>query len=318
MRNLIFGALGQDGKFLSKQLIAEGNTVFGFVKNDSVIKPPNEIDGVSYIQGNLLDKNTIIQTINSCEPDYIYNFASLSSVKSSMDFPKISSAINFRFVEMILEILRDRKIEGKNVPKLFQASSSEMFGPNNKEPLNEHAKFDPKSPYAIHKLLSHNLCLKFREQYDLPIYTGILFNHESYLRNPNFVSRKITQGAYQIASGAKDFLELGNLDTLRDWGYAGDYVRAMTLITTSDNPADYVIASGQLHSLREICEIAFNEVRLGNYQKYVKFDPKLLRSIDTSGLVGDYSKIKKNLGWEPKKSFKNMIAEMVEFESKSH
>ena len=113
-------------------------------------------------------------------------------------------------------------------------------------------------------------------------------------------------------------MELGNLDTLRDWGYAGDYVRAMTLITTSDNPTDYVIASGQLHSLREICEIAFNEVRLGNYQKYVKFDPKLLRSIDTSGLVGDYSKIKKNLGWEPKKSFKNMIAEMVEFESKSH
>jgi len=311
MKSLIFGALGQDGMFLSEQLLRKGNEVSGFVRSGAETKVPNGIEGVTYIAGNLLDRSFVEQTINKCNPDYIYNLASLSSVKNSFDLPELSEQINFIFVEMLLEIIRERRDRSMRPIRLFQASSSEMFGPNPKGPLNENSEMNPQSPYALHKYKAHKSAIRFRKEYELPVYTAILFNHESHLRKPTFASRKITQGAFQIASGKKDSLKLGNIDSLRDWGYAGDYVKAISMIMNRDTPDDFVVATGELHSLREICEIAFTASGLGNYEEYVILDQNLLRHNDTSGLVGDRTKINEVLGWKSTMGFEEMIRLML-------
>jgi len=314
MKSLIFGALGQDGMFLSEQLLRKGNEVSGFVRSGAETKVPNGIEGVTYIAGNLLDRSFVEQTINKCNPDYIYNLASLSSVKNSFDLPELSEQINFIFVEMLLEIIRERRDRSMRPIRLFQASSSEMFGPNPKGPLNENSEMNPQSPYALHKYKAHKSAIRFREEYELPVYTAILFNHESHLRKPTFASRKITQGAFQIASGKKDSLILGNIDSLRDWGYAGDYVKAISMIINRDTPDDFVVATGKLHSLRDICQVAFDAVGLGNYENYISIDPNLIRQNDTSGLVGEPKKIKNVLGWRADTSFGEMIQNMISHE----
>ena len=186
-----------------------------------------------------------------------------------------------------------------------------MFGPNPKGPLNENSEMNPQSPYAIHKYKAHKSAIRFREEYELPIYTAILFNHESHLRKPTFASRKITQGAFQIASGKRDYLSLGNIDSLRDWGYAGDYVKAISLIMNRDTPDDFVVATGELHSLRDICKIAFEAVGVGNYENYIFIDPNLVRVNDTSGLLGDPSKIARVFDWRATFTFEEMIQFMV-------
>jgi len=317
MKSLIFGALGQDGKFLSEELLRMGNEVFGFVRSGSETKVPNGIEGVTYIAGNLLDKSFVEQTIDKYNPDYIYNLASFSSVKNSFDFPDLSEQINFIFVEMLLEIIRERRDRNMRPIRLFQASSSEMFGPNPKGPLNENSEMNPQSPYAIHKYKAHKSAIRFREEYELPVYTAILFNHESHLRKPTFASRKITQGAFQIALGKRDYLSLGNIDSLRDWGYAGDFTKAMIMIVESATPDDYVVATGELHSLRDICKIAFTESGLGNYEEYVILDQNLVRHFDTSGLVGDSTKINEVLGWKSTMAFEEMIRLMLHQEKKN-
>lgn len=314
MRSLIFGALGQDGKFLSEELLRMGNEVCGFVRSGAETKVPNGIEGVTYVAGNLLDRSFVEKTIDKCNPDYIYNLASLSSVKNSFDFPELSEQINYIFVEMLLEIMRERRDRNMPPMRLFQASSSEMFGPNPKGPLNENSEMNPQSPYALHKYKAHKSAIRFREEYELPVYTAILFNHESHLRKPTFASRKITQGAFQIASGKKDSLQLGNIDSLRDWGYAGDYVKAISMIVNRDTPDDFVVATGELHSLREICEIAFEVIGLGDYQRYIRIDESLKRKNDTSGLIGNPTKIWNELGWKSKTSFRGMVESMLRFE----
>ena len=314
MRSLIFGALGQDGKFLSEELLRMGNEVCGFVRSGVETKVPNGIEGVTYVAGNLLDRSFVEKTIDKCNPNYIYNLASLSSVKDSFDFPELSEQINYIFVEMLLEIMRERRDRNMPPMRLFQASSSEMFGPNPKGPLNENSEMNPQSPYALHKYKAHKSAIRFREEYELPVYTAILFNHESHLRKPTFASRKITQGAFQIASGKKDSLQLGNIDSLRDWGYAGDYVKAISMIVNRDTPDDFVVATGELHSLRDICEIAFEVVGLGNYENYIQIDQDLIRKNDTSGLVGEPKKIKNVLGWRADTSFREMIQNMINHE----
>jgi GDPmannose 4,6-dehydratase len=311
MKSLIFGALGQDGMFLSEELLLKGDKVYGFVRNSSEIRAPNGINGVTYIFGDLLDRDLIEKTINKCDPDFIYNLASFSSVKSSFDFPHLSEQINYRFVEMVLEILRERKDKNKHPIKFFQASSSEMFGPNPQGPLYENSEFNPQSPYALHKYQAHKSAIRFRDEYEIPIYTAILFNHESHRRKPTFASRKITLGAFEIVSGKRNYLSLGNIDSLRDWGYAGDYVKAMLMIMESSIPDDFVVATGELHSLRDICQIAFEAVGLGNYEKFVKVDQDLIRKNDTSGLVGNPSKIARVLDWRNTMKFEAMIQFMV-------
>ena len=314
MKSLIFGALGQDGKFLSDELLRNGNEVIGFVRSGAETKVPIGIEGVTYIAGNLLDRSFVEQTIDKCDPDYIYNLASFSSVKNSFDFPDLSEQINFIFVEMLLEIIRERRDRNMRPIRLFQASSSEMFGPNPKGPLTENSEMNPQSPYALHKYKAHKSAIRFREKYELPIFTAILFNHESHLRKPTFASRKITQGAFQIATGKKDSLILGNIDSLRDWGYAGDYVKAISMIVNRDTPDDFVVATGELHSLRDICEIAFEVIGLGDYQRYIRIDESLKRKNDTSGLIGNPTKIWNELGWKSKTSFRGMVESMLRFE----
>jgi GDPmannose 4,6-dehydratase len=311
MKSLIFGALGQDGKFLSEELLRNGNEVIGFVRSGAETKVPIGIEGVTYVAGNLLDRSFVEQTIDKCDPDHIYNLASFSSVKNSFDFPELSEQINYIFVDMLLEIIRERRDRNMRPIRLFQASSSEMFGPNPKGPLNENSEMNPQSPYAIHKYKAHKSAIRFREEYELPIYTAILFNHESHLRKPTFASRKITQGAFQIASGKRDYLSLGNIDSLRDWGYAGDYVKAISLIMNRDTPDDFVVATGELHSLRDICKIAFEAVGVGNYENYIFIDPNLVRVNDTSGLLGDPSKIARVFDWRATFTFEEMIQFMV-------
>jgi GDPmannose 4,6-dehydratase len=314
MKSLIFGALGQDGMFLSEELLLKGDDVYGFVRNGSETQTPNGINGVTYISGDLLDRDLIEHTIDKYDPDFIYNLASFSSVKSSFDFPDLSEQINYRFVEIVLQILRERQDKNKRPIKFFQASSSEMFGPNPQGPLHENSEFNPQSPYALHKYQAHKSAIRFREEYEIPVYTAILFNHESHRRKPTFASRKITLGAFEIASGKRDYLSLGNIDSLRDWGYAGDYVKAMLMIMKNGIPDDFVVATGELHSLREICQIAFTMVGLGNYQPFITIDQDLIRKNDTIGLVGNTNKINNLIGWKPITSFTEMIAIMIKHE----
>ena len=315
MRVLIFGALGQDGLFLSELLITRGAEVFGFVRQNSVISFSNSISDVTYIKGNLLDRKDIEKAIKLAKPDAIYNLASLSSVKSSIDFPHLSLKINQNFVYELLDILKELQNAG-NVPiKFLQASSSEMYGPIQEFPINEGSKFNPVSPYALHKANAHLAVIQSREKDSLHCSTAILFNHESYRRSPLFASRKITQSAYRIATGKQEFLELGNIETFRDWGFAGDYVEAMSMIVDATIPSDFVISTGKLMRLSDICEIAFDEVGISDWHPYIRINKELIRKNDLSGLIGDSSKIKNELGWIAKTPFEDVIRDMVSREN---
>jgi GDPmannose 4,6-dehydratase len=313
---IIFGALGQDGRFLSHQLVQKGHEVYGLIrphKSTASIK----VIGVKYHEIDIMNKEAVSQFIGLIQPSFIYNLASMSSVRSSFDDPHLSEAVNFHFVKNLLNVINDFQAKNKQVIRLFQASTSEMFDAEQSMPLNEQSKFSPKSPYGMHKILAHKECLKYRDKYDLQVYIGILFNHESYLRPLNFVSRKITHAAYLISIGQKKELLLGNSRVTRDWGYAPDYTNAMSLILESKKPSDYIIATGELHSIKEICETAFKKIGIPDYENYIKLDKNLLRENDVSGQYGDFRKIQQAIGWQPHKKFHDIIHEMVDFESNS-
>jgi len=294
VKALITGIHGQDGYYLTQHLLSEGYEVFGL---DPYRPEPRPLD-VPLIQGDLLDPGSLVRAVKGM--DEVYNLGAQTFVGGSWGQPSLTLQTNALGTLNLLEAIRDTDT------KFYQASTSEMFG-NSPSPQNEDTPFHPRSPYGISKLAAHWMTVNYRESYGMKTYTGILFNHESPRRGKQFVTRKVC-----IAAARKEPVALGNLDTWRDWGYAGDYVKAMHLMMQGE-PDDYVIATGKGHSIQELCELAYSFVGL-NWRDYVCRDEKLLRPAELYGLRGDASKAKERLGWEPTVLFTELIEMMVDAE----
>ncbi len=307
---LITGITGQDGSYLAELLLDKGYKVFGLVRRASTEtfeRIAHLHDDITLIQGDLLDQYSLSEAINQAEPDEIYNLAAQSFVPTSWQQPLLTGEFTGLGVTRVLEAMRfvDPKI------RFYQASSSEMFGKVREVPQNEHTPFYPRSPYGVAKVYGHFITVNYRESYNLFACSGMLFNHESPRRGLEFVTRKVTDGVARIKLGQQKDLKLGNLDAQRDWGFAGDYVRAMWLMLQQDTPEDYVIATGVTHSVRDLVRVAFEHVGL-NYEDYVKVDPAFIRPAEVDLLIGDPSKAKKQLGWEPEVTFEGLVAMMVD------
>lgn len=310
MRALVTGVTGQDGSYLAELLLEKGYEVFGMVRRNSTenFERINHIkDKINLVQGDLFDQLSLISAIEEVKPQEVYNLAAQSFVPTSWSQPVLTGEFDAIGVTKLLEAIRllNKKI------KFYQASSSEMFGKVQQVPQSEKTPFYPRSPYGVAKVYGHFITVNYRESYGIHASSGILFNHESPRRGLEFVTRKITDGAARIKLGLSDTLYLGNLDAKRDWGFAGDYVYAMWLMTQQPEPDNYVISSGVNHSVRELVELAFAHCDL-DYKKYVKTDPSLVRPAEVDVLLGDSSHARKKLGWEPKVSFKELIKMMVE------
>jgi len=312
----ITGVSGQDGYYLSKLLLEKGYEVHGTLRRSSTINT-SRIDSLISEYKNeekfflhysdLLDPSSLNQLIQKTQPDEVYNLAAQSHVAVSFKNPVFSTQTGTLGPLSILEAVKNST---KNI-KFYQASSSEMFGGIDSQKLNEESKFIPKSPYAASKVFAHQITKIYRESYDLFAVNGILFNHESPFRGETFVTRKITRAIGRIHFGLQSKLTLGNLDAFRDWGFAGDYVKGMWMMMNHDKPDDWVLATGEAHSVREFLEIAFKEVNL-NYEDYVISSEKYFRPNEVNYLLGDSSKAKEQLGWKPETSFKELVKLMVE------
>jgi len=318
----ITGITGQDGSYLAEFLLAKGYEVYGLVRRSSIYnreriehlfkdaQHKNTKFGLAH--GDLTDASNISRLIGDIEPDEIYNLGAQSHVRTSFDAPEYTSNVVALGTLRILEIIRDLKFK----PKFYQASSSEMFGQTKEAPQNEKTPFYPRSPYGIAKVFGYGVTVNYREAYGIHASNGILFNHESPRRGENFVTRKITMGIAEILAGKKDKIYLGNLDAKRDWGYAPEYVDAMWRILQQDKPDDYVIATGETHSIREFLDEAFSLAGISDWKKYVGIDPIYYRPAEVDLLVGDPSRAKEKLGWEPKVKFKELVRIMLEADCK--
>lgn len=307
---LITGITGQDGSYLAEHLLKKGYKVYGLARRTSSINTSridHILDQVELVPGDMTDQGSLVNVLKHCEPDEVYNLAAQSFVGSSWSQPLYTGDVTGLGVTRLLEAIKINELNAK----FYQASSSEMFGKVQQTPQNEHTPFYPRSPYAVAKLYGHWIAVNYRESYNMFICSGILFNHESPRRGIEFVTRKITDGVARIYHGLDSELRLGNLDAKRDWGYAGDYVEAMWMMLHHDTPDDYVIATGETHTVREFCEIAFEAAGL-DWEKYVKVDPKFMRPAEVNLLLGDASKARSELGWKPKVSFKKLVSMMVE------
>lgn len=310
MKALITGITGQDGSYLAELLLEKGYEVFGMVRRSST----ENFDRINHIrdrihlrQADLLDQLSLIRLIELCQPDEIYNLAAQSFVPTSWDQPMLTGEFNALGVTKILEAIR--QVNKKS--KFYQASSSEMFGKVQQVPQNEKTPFYPRSPYGVAKVYAHWITVNYRESYDIFAVSGILFNHESPRRGLEFVSRKITDAVARIKLGLAKKLYLGNLDAKRDWGYAGDYVKAMWLMLQQKKPEDFVIATGKNHTVRELAQIAFEHVGL-DYKDFVEVDPQLVRPAEVDVLLGNSSYALKKLGWKVEVSFEQLIQMMVD------
>lgn len=309
-RALITGITGQDGSYLAELLLDQGYEVYGMVRRLSapnVWRIEHLLDRITLRPADLLDQLSLLRLIDDIRPEEVYNLAAMSFVPASWDQPMLTGEFNSQGVTRILDAIRhvDPKI------RFYQASSSEMFGKVREVPQTELTPFYPRSPYGVSKVFAHYITVNYRESYDLFAVSGMLFNHESPRRGLEFVTRKVTDLVARIKLGLADTLPIGNLEAHRDWGFAGDYVRAMWLMLQKERPDDYVIATGVSHSVRELIEIAFARVDL-DWQKYVKQDPALLRPAEVDHLLGDASKAKRELGWTPQVDFKQLVEMMVD------
>ena len=309
-RALITGITGQDGSYLAELLLEKGYEVYGVVRRASTTnywRIEHLLDRVQLKAADLLDQLSLIRVIEAVRPHELYNLAAMSFVPASWDQPMLTGEFNSQGVTRALEALRqvDASI------RFYQASSSEMFGKVREVPQTELTPFYPRSPYGVSKVFAHYITVNYRESYDLFAVSGILFNHESPRRGLEFVTRKVTDGAARIKLGLADTLSLGNLDAQRDWGFAGDYVRAMWLMLQQERADDYVIATGESHSVRELVEVAFGHVGI-DWQKHVKLDPKFLRPAEVDHLIGDSSKARTGLGWTPVVDFQSLVRMMVD------
>lgn len=307
---LITGITGQDGSYLAEFLLEKGYKVFGMVRRSSTenFERIAQIrDKVTLIQADLLDQMSLIAAISESQPDEIYNLAAQSFVPTSWTKPVLTAQFTALGVTRMLEAMRHTKSDAR----FYQASSSEMFGKVAEVPQTENTPFHPRSPYGVAKVYGHFITVNYRESYDLYACSGILFNHESPRRGYEFVTRKVTDAVARIKLGVADEIRMGTLDAKRDWGYAEDYVRMMWMMLQQDEPDDYVICSGETHSVEELVQIAFDHVGL-DWKQYVKIDQRFVRPAEVDLLIGDASKAKEKLGWEPKVSFSEMINMMIE------
>ena len=309
-RAIITGITGQDGSYLAELLLAKGYEVVGTVRRSSA---PNFwriqhlLDRITIKPADLLDQLSIIRVIDEVRPHELYNLAAMSFVPASWDQPMLTGEFNAQGVTRVLEAVRqvDPSI------RMYQASSSEMFGKVREVPQSELTPFYPRSPYGVSKVFAHYITVNYRESYDLFAVSGMLFNHESPRRGLEFVTRKVTDGVARIKQGLATTLSLGNLDAKRDWGFAGDYVNAMWLMLQQDRPDDYVIATGISHSVGQLVEVAFGHVGL-DWRKHVTLDPKLIRPAEVEHLIGDSAKARTQLGWKPSVDFSGLIRMMVD------
>ena len=307
---LITGITGQDGSYLAEFLLGKNYSVYGLVRRSSTInfERINHLqDKVELIPGDLLDQSSLITALQKAEPDEVYNLAAQSFVPTSWTQPVLTGEFTALGVTRMIEAIR---VVNPAI-RFYQASSSEMFGMVEESPQNESTRFYPRSPYGVAKLYGHWITVNARESYDLFACSGILFNHESPRRGIEFVTRKVSYNVARIKLGLQRKLQMGNLDAERDWGFAGDYVRAMWLMLQQDAPNDYVIATGTSHSVKRLLELAFNHVGL-NYRDHVELGEDFLRPADVYHLRGDYSKANKQFGWEPHTSFEQMVEMMVD------
>src|SRR5689334_7039747 len=307
---LVTGITGQDGSYLAELLLEKGYEVHGMVRRASTEKfdrIEHLRDRITLHQGDLLDQRSLVDALRASKPEEIYNLAAMSFVAVSWIQPTLTAEFTGVGVTRILEAMREVCPEAR----FYQASSSEMFGKVREVPQNEDTPFYPRSPYGVAKAYGHFITENYRESYDLFACSGILFNHESSRRGLEFVTRKVTHGAAAIKLGLNDALALSNLDAKRDWGYALDYVEAMWLMLQQDEPDDYVIATGEPHSVRELVDISFQHVGL-EPDEYVKLDPRFLRPAEVDHLIGDYSKAREKLGWEPRTTFEELVKLMVD------
>jgi GDPmannose 4,6-dehydratase len=307
---LITGITGQDGSYLAELLLKKNYVVYGIVRRSSSSnfeRIGHIQDGITLIQGDLLDQNSLIEAVEESNPDEVYNLGAQSFVPTSWNQPVLTGEFTALGVTRLLEATR---LVNKKI-RFYQASSSEMFGKVTEIPQNEKTSFYPRSPYGVAKLYAHWITVNYRESYDMFCCSGILFNHESPRRGLEFVTRKITDGVARIKAGLSKELRLGNLNAKRDWGYAGDYVEAIWLMLQQDEPEDYVISTDETHSVKEFVEIAFAHVGL-DWEKYVVIDQKFVRPAEVDLLVGDSSNVRKNLKWQPKVKFEELIKMMVD------
>jgi GDPmannose 4,6-dehydratase len=307
---LITGITGQDGSYLAELLLSKGYKVYGMVRRASTEnyeRIEHIRDDIEFVQGDLLDQYSLVSALKTAKPHEVYNLAAQSFVPTSWVQPVLTSEFTAVGVTRVLESIRsvDPSI------RFYQASSSEMYGRVRETPQNELTPFYPRSPYGVAKVYGHYITVNYRESYDLFAVSGILFNHESPRRGLEFVTRKVTDGVARIKLGLAKELRLGNLDAKRDWGFAGDYVEAMWLMLQQDSADDYVIATGETHTVQRLVEVAFGHVGL-SWDSYVKQDPAFLRPAEVDLLIGDPAKAKKALGWKPKVSFEQMIQMMVD------
>ena len=310
MRALITGINGMDGSHLDDLLLEKGYEVYGMERRTSSPNRTNtsHLEGkITFLHGDLTDQNSLVRCLKESEPNEVYNLGSQSFVGESWNTPEQTSDVTGLGVLRMLEAIREY---GKEV-RFYQASSSEMFGRMVENPATENTPFYPRSPYGVAKLYGHWITKNYRESYDMFACSGILFNHESERRGIEFVTRKITDGVAKIHLGLQDKIILGNLDSYRDWGYSPDYCEAMWLMLQQDTPDDYVIATGETHSIREFLDVAFKHIGITEWDKYVGQDPRFMRPAEVDVLRGDSSKALSELGWKPKTSFRQLVEKMV-------
>ncbi len=306
---LIMGITGQDGSYLAELLLEKRYRIYGLIRRLStpnLSRIEHILDKIELMEGDLTDQSSLNNALKESQPDEVYNLAGQSFVATSWNQPVLTGDVTglgaVRILEGVRQVCPDAHV--------YQASSSEMFGKVNEAPQNENTRFYPRSPYGFVKIYAHWACINYRESYGMHASNGILFNHESPRRGIEFVTRKITDGVARIFHGMARELHLGNLDAKRDWGYAGDYVRAMWLMLQQKEPDDYVVATGRTHSVGEFAELAFREVGL-DWKEYVVVDQKFIRPAEVNLLVGDASKARRILGWEPEVTFEELVGMMV-------
>ena len=311
---LITGITGQDGTYLAEHLVGLGYKVYGLIRGQN--NPKAEavqrlIPNLELIDGDLLDQSSLISAVETTEPDEVYNLGAISFIPVSWRQPVLTSEITGLGVTRLLEAIR---IVNRDI-RFYQASSSEMFGKVREVPQSEATPFHPRSPYGVAKAFGHYTTVNYRESYDMFACSGILFNHESPRRGLEFSTRKTTNAAARIKLGKQDNLLMGDLSPKRDWGYAGDYVQAMHMMLQQDEPDDYVIGTGETHSIQEMCAVAFDHVGL-DWQEYVGTDPRFLRPAEVNILIADNTKAREKLGWEPTVDFRGLIQMMVDSDLK--
>lgn len=317
-RALITGITGQDGSYLAELLLSKNYLVYGLIRGQDNPKRhivEKNLPQVELVEGDLIDMSSLVAALEYTQPDEIYNLAAISFVGISFKQPELTGNINALGALRMLEAIR-MVDAGKGKMRFYQASTSEMYGKVREIPQNEKTPFHPRSPYGVAKSYAHYMTMNYRESYDMFACSGILFNHESPRRGPEFVTRKITTAVARIKLGVQDSISLGNLDSKRDWGFAGDYVEGMWLMLQQKKPDDYVLATGETHSIKEFIELAFKEVGIKDWKRYIKQDPRFMRPAEVDLLIGDASKAHKKLKWKPKVSFEELVTMMVQSDLK--